>query len=172
MTWATVNQYWRGNKSNILISINKLYHFTKTRHRMLYQDDITSISWCSGLFLLTLCRSVAHAQGNTGASWYHRASNRRPPLSHSSCLVSSWHTDMSLLAIPLKVTGDVDLVRPIKALISSLRSPSASDTNSLTELQALRNKMVLNVKNKNYSDSAQRDIENYFDQLGESDQIS
>ena len=32
--------------------------------------------------------------------------------------------------------------------------------------------MVLNVKNKNYSDSAQRDIENYFDQLGESDQIS
>ena len=79
---------------------------------------------------------------------------------------------MSLLAIPLKVTGDVDLVRPIKTLISSLRSPSVSDTNSLTELQALRNKMVLNVKNKNYSDSAQRDIENYFDQLGESDQIS
>merc|ERR1711913_6832 len=73
---------------------------------------------------------------------------------------------MSLLAIPLKVTGDVDLVKPIKTLISSLRTPSSGDTNSLTELQALRNKMVLNVKNKNYSDAAQRDIENYFDQIG------
>ena len=76
---------------------------------------------------------------------------------------------MSLLAIPLKVTGDVDLVKPIKTLISSLRSPSSGDTNSLTELQALRNKMVLNVKNKNYSDAAQRDLENYFDQIGESE---
>merc|ERR1711913_1437 len=73
---------------------------------------------------------------------------------------------MSLLAIPLKVTGDVDLVKPIKTLISSLRTPSSGDTNSLTELQSLRNKMVLNVKNKNYSDAVQRDIENYFDQIG------
>ena len=68
---------------------------------------------------------------------------------------------MSLLAIPLKVTGDVDLVKPIKTTISTV------DTNSLTELQSLRNKMVLNVKNKNHSDSALRDVENYFDQLGE-----
>ena len=68
---------------------------------------------------------------------------------------------MSLLAIPLKVTGDVDLVKPIKTTISTI------DTNSLTELQSLRNKMVLNVKNKNHSDSALRDVENYFDQLGE-----
>lgn len=67
---------------------------------------------------------------------------------------------MSLLAIPLKVTGDVDLVKPIKTTISTV------DTNSLTELQSLRNKMVLNVKNKNHSDSALRDVENYFDQLG------
>lgn len=74
---------------------------------------------------------------------------------------------MSLLAIPLKGTGDVDLVKPIKSLISSLRTPSSGDTNSLTELQALRNKMVLNVKNKNYSDAALRDLENYFDQIGE-----
>ena len=74
---------------------------------------------------------------------------------------------MSLLAIPLKGTGDVDLVKPIKTLISSLRTPSSGDTNSLTELQALRNKMVLNVKNKNYSDAALRDLENYFDQIGE-----
>ena len=73
---------------------------------------------------------------------------------------------MSLLAIPLKVTGDVDLVKPIKTLISSLRTPSSGDTNSLTELQGLRNKMVLNVTNKNYSDTALRDIENYFDQIG------
>jgi len=73
---------------------------------------------------------------------------------------------MSLLAIPLKVTGDVDLVKPIKTLISSLRTPSSGDTNCLTELQGLRNKMVLNVKNKNYSDTALRDIENYFDQIG------
>jgi len=73
---------------------------------------------------------------------------------------------MSLLAIPLKVTGDVDLVKPIKTLISSLRTPSSGDTNSLTELQGLRNKMVLNVTNKNYSDAALRDIENYFDQIG------
>jgi len=73
---------------------------------------------------------------------------------------------MSLLAIPLKVTGDVDLVKPIKTLISSLRSPSSRETNSLTELQALRNKMVLNVKNRNYSEAAQRDMENYFDQIG------
>ena len=68
---------------------------------------------------------------------------------------------MSLLAIPLKVTRDVDLVKPIKTTISTV------DTNSLTELQSLRNKMVLNVKNKNHSDSALRDVENYFDQLGE-----
>jgi len=73
---------------------------------------------------------------------------------------------MSLLAIPLKMTGDVDLVKPIKTLISSLRSPSSGDTESLTELQSLRNKMVLNVKNKNYSDAALRDMENYFDQIG------
>merc|ERR1711884_9910 len=59
-----------------------------------------------------------------------------------------------------KVTGDVDLVKPIKTTISTV------DTNSLTELQSLRNKMVLNVKNKNHSDSALRDVENYFDQLG------
>ena len=26
--------------------------------------------------------------------------------------------------------------------------------------------MVLNVKNKNYSETAQRDMENYFDQIG------
>ena len=74
---------------------------------------------------------------------------------------------MSLLAIPLKGTGEVDLIGPIKSVISSQRSPSTSDMNSLTELQSLRNRMVLNVKNKNYSETAQKDLENYFDQLGE-----
>ena len=74
---------------------------------------------------------------------------------------------MSLLAIPLKVTDQADLVKPIKTLISSLRTPSSGDVNSLTELQGLRNKMVLSVKNKNYSDTALKDIENYFDQIGE-----
>ena len=44
---------------------------------------------------------------------------------------------MSLVAIPLKNTGDVDLVKPITNLISGSRSVVADDKASLAELQAL-----------------------------------
>ena len=73
---------------------------------------------------------------------------------------------MSLLAIPLKNTGDVDLVKPITNLISGSRSVVADDKASLAELQALRVKMVSTIKNKTFTDGCLRDMENYFDQLG------
>ena len=73
---------------------------------------------------------------------------------------------MSLVAIPLKNTGDVDLVKPITNLISSSRSIGADDKASLAELQALRVKMVSTIKNKTFTDACLRDMENYFDQLG------
>ena len=71
------------------------------------------------------------------------------------------------LSVPLKWTGEVDLVKPITSLISQSRSLTSSDKDSLQELQSLRNKMVLTIQNKNYTDSALRDLQNYFDQLGE-----
>lgn len=71
------------------------------------------------------------------------------------------------LSVPLKWTGDVDLVKPITSLISQSRSLTSSDKDSLQELQSLRNKMVLTIQNKNYTDAALRDLQNYFDQLGE-----
>ena len=73
---------------------------------------------------------------------------------------------MSLVAIPLKNTGDVDLVKPITSLISGSRSLNTDDKASLAELQALRVKMVSSIKNKTFTDAALRDMENYFDQLG------
>ena len=73
---------------------------------------------------------------------------------------------MSLVAIPLKNTGDVDLVKPITNLISGSRSVGADDKASLAELQALRVKMVSTIKNKTFTDACLRDMENYFDQLG------
>ena len=73
---------------------------------------------------------------------------------------------MSLVAIPLKHTGDVDLVKPITSLISGSRSVGADDKASLAELQALRVKMVSSIKNKTFTDATLRDMENYFDQLG------
>ena len=71
------------------------------------------------------------------------------------------------LSVPLKWTGEVDLVKPITSLISQSRSLTSSDKDSLQELQSLRNKMVLTIQNKNYTDAALRDLQNYFDQLGE-----
>ena len=73
---------------------------------------------------------------------------------------------MSLVAIPLKNTGDVDLVKPITNLISGSRSVGADDKASLAKLQALRVKMVSTIKNKTFTDACLRDMENYFDQLG------
>ena len=73
---------------------------------------------------------------------------------------------MSLVAIPLKNTGEVDLVKPITNLISGSRSVVADDKASLAELQALRVKMVSTIKNKTFTDGCLRDRENYFDQLG------
>ena len=73
---------------------------------------------------------------------------------------------MSLVAIPLKNTGDVDLVKPITNLISGSRSVVADDKASLAELQALRVKMVSTITNKTFTDGCLRDMENYFDQLG------
>jgi len=70
------------------------------------------------------------------------------------------------LSVPLKWTGEVDLVKPITSLISQSRSLTSSDKDSLQELQSLRNKMVLTIQNKNYTDAALRDLQNYFDQLG------
>ena len=73
---------------------------------------------------------------------------------------------MSLIAIPLKDTGEVDLTKPISSLLSGGRSLTADDRASLAELQALRAKMVSSIKNKTFSEAALRDMENYFDQLG------
>ena len=71
-----------------------------------------------------------------------------------------------MLCIPLKQTGDVDLVKPIKTLISSTRSFTTADNNSITELQNLRNRMVAVIRNQEYSETALVDIQNYYDQLG------
>eukprot|EP00092_Neocalanus_flemingeri_P006036 GFUD01006504.1.p1 GENE.GFUD01006504.1~~GFUD01006504.1.p1 ORF type:complete len:370 (+),score=129.50 GFUD01006504.1:173-1282(+) len=71
-----------------------------------------------------------------------------------------------LLCIPLKQTGDVDLVKPIKTLISSTRTVTTADTNSITELQRLRARMVAAIKNQEHSEAALTDIQNYYDQLG------
>ena len=73
---------------------------------------------------------------------------------------------MSLIAIPLKDTGEVDLTKPISSLLSGRRSLTADDRASLAELHALRAKMVSSIKNKTFSEAALRDMENYFDQLG------
>jgi len=71
-----------------------------------------------------------------------------------------------LLCIPLKQTGDVDLIKPIKSVISNSRSITNMDTISITELQNLRNRMVAIIKNKEHTDFALRDLQNYYDQLG------
>jgi len=71
-----------------------------------------------------------------------------------------------ILSIPLKQTGDVDLVKPIKSAISSTRSINSNETHSLNELQNLRNKMVSAIKNQQNTDLALRDMQNYFDQIG------
>ena len=73
---------------------------------------------------------------------------------------------MSFIAIPLKQTGDVDLVKPITTFLSSKRNLSAGEKAALNELQALRNKMVATIKNKTYCESSLVDMQNYFDQLG------
>jgi len=71
-----------------------------------------------------------------------------------------------LLSVPLKQTGDVDLVKPLKSVISSSRSPNSTDTNSLAELQTLRNRMVAVIKNQEVSEAALESLQNYFDQIG------
>jgi len=73
---------------------------------------------------------------------------------------------MSFIAIPLKQTGDVDLVKPITTFLSSKRNLSSGEKAALNELQALRNKMVATIKNKTYCESSLVDMQNYFDQLG------
>jgi len=75
-----------------------------------------------------------------------------------------------LLCIPLKHTGDVDLIKPIKTLISSARSFTTADNNSMSELQNLRNRMVAAIKNQTYSEAALLDTQNYYDQLGNLEQ--
>ena len=72
--------------------------------------------------------------------------------------------NMLFLSVPLKQTGDVDLVKPITALLTS--SSPLSDKNGLHELQSLRNKMVLTIQNKTYTESTLKDMQDYFDQLG------
>jgi len=71
-----------------------------------------------------------------------------------------------LLSVPLKQTGDVDLVKPLKSVISSSRSINSNDTNSLAELQNLRNRMVAVIKNQEVSEAALESLQNYFDQIG------
>merc|ERR1712106_335292 len=71
-----------------------------------------------------------------------------------------------LLCIPLKQTGEVDLIKPIKSVISSSRSSTTQDVNCLTELQNLRIKMVTAIKNQQFSETSLEDAQNYFDQIG------
>lgn len=71
-----------------------------------------------------------------------------------------------MFAVSLKETSDVDLVKPIKSFISIFRSVSGAENVALAELQTLRNKMVLTIKNKNYTETALVDMQTYFDQLG------
>lgn len=71
-----------------------------------------------------------------------------------------------LLCIPLKQTGEVDLIKPIKSVISSARSSTTQDVNCLTELQNLRIKMVTATKNQQFSETSLEDAQNYFDQIG------
>jgi len=73
---------------------------------------------------------------------------------------------MTMFAVSLKETSDVDLVKPIKSFISIFRSVSGAENVALAELQTLRNKMVLTIKNKNYTETALVDMQTYFDQLG------
>jgi len=71
-----------------------------------------------------------------------------------------------MLAIPLKQTGDVDLVKPLKSVISSRRNLTATDSSSLEALQSLRANMVTNIRDKTYTEAAVLNMQNYYDQLG------
>lgn len=70
-----------------------------------------------------------------------------------------------LLGVPLKVVGEVDLVKPLSNLTSSKSYPP-SVTESLVMLQSLRTRMVATIRDKECTLEALQHMQNYFDQLG------
>ena len=73
--------------------------------------------------------------------------------------------ELKLLSVPLKVVGDVDLVKPLNTLLKGKNYPP-SVSASLTSLQALRTRMVAVIKGAEVSDSALEVMQSYYDQLG------
>ena len=73
--------------------------------------------------------------------------------------------ELKLLSVPLKVVGDVDLVKPLNALLKGKSYPP-SVSASLASLQALRTRMVAVIKGAEVSDAALEVMQSYYDQLG------
>jgi len=70
-----------------------------------------------------------------------------------------------LLSIPLKKTNDIDIVKPLKTLISSTYSTAdqpQDHSDAISELQKLRG---LATKNPDRSDSSLEAMQKYYDQL-------
>jgi len=73
--------------------------------------------------------------------------------------------NLKVLSVPLKVVGEVDLVKPLTALLKSKTYPP-SVSSSLGSLQALRNRMVAAIKSGEVTTSALEAMQSYYDQLG------
>ncbi|XP_054162646.1 programmed cell death 6-interacting protein-like [Oppia nitens] len=74
----------------------------------------------------------------------------------------------SLLAIPLKRSYDVDLVKPIKEVIDGTNSPNADDLNQIKDNVLSLNKMRSNCISKTLDvkhDGSLEMLEKYYDQL-------
>ena len=73
--------------------------------------------------------------------------------------------NLKVLSVPLKVVGEVDLVKPLMALLKQ-KAYHQSISSSLGSLQALRNRMVAAIKSGEVTDSALEAMQSYYDQLG------
>jgi len=73
--------------------------------------------------------------------------------------------ELKLLSVPLKVVGDVDLVKPLNTVLKGKSYPP-SVSASLASLQALRTRMVAVIKGAEVSDAALEVMQSYYDQLG------
>ena len=70
-----------------------------------------------------------------------------------------------LLCVPLKVVGEVDLVKPLGGLLKTKKYPD-SVTASLQVLQGLRARMVAVIRTKEVTESGLEAMHSYYDQLG------
>jgi len=69
------------------------------------------------------------------------------------------------LSVPLKVVGEVDLIKPLSTLLKTKSYPNTVIA-SLTHLQALRSRMVAAIQAREVTISALEAMQSYYDQLG------